>query len=156
MYHYEDGGLKNVWLVNGFTIKKTPYGKAVDIENAPGLTRAICLALAGKIGRLSGAEFRYLRLHLRLSQKSLAQCFGNSEQAVALWEKTSKVPLWADKHIRILWKAQEAGNETVKNVVERINLIDQLVNQKIVVEAMGRGPARRGWKGRVEDQPLAA
>ena len=151
MYHYEDGGLKNVWLVNGFTTKKTPYGKAVAIDNVPGLTRAICVALAGKIGRLSGAESRYLRLHLRLSQKLLAQCFGNTEQAVALWEKTGRVPLWADKHVRILWKAQEAGNETVKNVVERINLIDQRVNQKIVVEE-----TKRGWKGRVEDEPLAA
>ena len=151
MYHYEDGGLKNVWLVNGFTIKKTSYGKAVSIEDVPGLTHAICAALAGKIGRLSGAEFRYLRLHLRLSQKLLAQCFGNTEQAVALWEKTGRVPLWADKYIRILWKAQEAGNETVKSVVERINLIDQLVNQKIVVEE-----TKRGWKGRVEDEPVAA
>lgn len=93
MYHYEDGGLKNVWLVNGFTIKKTPYGKAVSIEDVPGLTHAICAALAGKIGRLSGAEFRYLRLHLRLSQKSLAQCFGNTEQAVALWGKNRACPI---------------------------------------------------------------
>ena len=38
------------------------------------------------------------------------------------------------KHVRIRWKAQEAGNETGKNVVDRINLIDQLVSQKIVVE----------------------
>ncbi len=151
MQRFEDAGLKNVWLANGFATRKTLYGNAVTVNNVPGLTHAICAALAGKIGRLSGAEFRYLRLHLRLSQKSLAQCFGNTEQAVALWEKTSRVPLWTDKHIRILWKAQEASNETVKNVVERINLIDQLVNQKIVVEA-----TRRGWKGRVEDEPVAA
>ena len=143
MKKFEDAGLENVWLANGFTTKKTLYGKAVATENVPSLTRAICLALAGKIGRLSGAEFRYLWLHLRLSQKSLAQCFGNTEQAVALWEKTGRVPLWADKHVRILWKAQEAGNETVKNVVERINLIDQLINQKIVVEATSRSQHRR-------------
>jgi DNA-binding transcriptional regulator YiaG len=151
MKKLEDAGLENVWLANGFAIKETTYGTAEIINNVPGLTRAICLALAGKSGRLSGAEFRYLRLHLRLSQKSLAQCFGTTEQAVALWEKTGRVPLWADKHIRVLWKVQEAGDETVKKVVERINLIDQLVNQKIVVEE-----TRRGWKGRVEDEPVAA
>ena len=128
MQKFEDAGLQNVWLANGFATKETPYGRAVAVNDVPGLTRAICAALSGKIGRLSGAEFRYLRLHLRLSQKSLAQCFGNTEQAVALWEKTGRVPLWADKHLRILWKAQEAGNETVKKVVERINLIDQLIN----------------------------
>jgi hypothetical protein len=27
MYHYTDGGLRNVWLVNGYEIKKTPYGE---------------------------------------------------------------------------------------------------------------------------------
>ena len=151
MYHYEDGGLRNVWLVNGFTVKKTPYGKAVAIEDVPGLTRAICVALVGKVGRLSGAEFRYLRVHLRLSQKSLAKCFGNTEQAVALWEKTGRVPLWADKLVRILWKSQDDGNETVRKVVERTNLIERLVEQKIVVEE-----TRRGWRGRVEDEPVAA
>ena len=151
MKSFDDAGLQNVWLANGFVTKETAYGSVEIINDVSGLTRVVCLALAGKIGRLSGAEFRYLRLHLRLSQKSLAQCFGNTEQAIALWEKTGRVPLWADKHLRILWEAQEAGNETVKNVVDRINLIDQLVNQKIVVEE-----TKRGWKGRVEDKPIAA
>ena len=151
MKKFDDAGLQNVWLANGFSTKDTLYGIVEITNDVPGLTRAICHALAGKIGRLSGAEFRYLRLHLRLSQKSLAQCFGNTEQAIALWEKTGRVPLWANKHLRILWEAQEAGNETVKNVVDRINLIDQLVNQKIVVEE-----TKRGWKGRVEDEPIAA
>ena len=151
MKKFDDAGLQNVWLANGFSTKDTAYGSVEIINDVPGLTRAICLALAGKIGRLSGAEFRYLRLHLRLSQKSLAQCFGNTEQAIALWGKTGRVPLSTDKHARILWQAQEAGNESVKNVVDRINLIDQLVNQKIVVEE-----TKRGWKGRVEDEPIAA
>ena len=151
MKTFDDAGLQNVWLANGFVTKDTGYGSVEIINDVPGLTLAVCLALAGKIGRLSGAEFRYLRLHLRLSQKSLAQCFSNTEQAIALWEKTGRVPLWADKHVRILWKAQEAGNESVKNVVDRINLIDQLVNQKIVVQE-----TKRGWKGRVEDELIAA
>ena len=87
MKKFDDAGLQNVWLANGFSTKDTLYGIVEITNDVPGLTRAICLALAGKIGRLSGAEFRYLRLHLRLSQKSLAQCFGNTDQAIALWEK---------------------------------------------------------------------
>ena len=150
MKNFDDAGSQNVWLANGFVTKDTAYESVEIINDVSGLTRVVCLALADKIGRLSGAEFRYLRLHLRLSQKSLAQCFGNTEQAVALREKTGRVPLSADKHVRILWKAQEAGNEAVKNVVDRINLINQLVNQKIVVEE-----TKRGWKGRVEDEPVS-
>ena len=99
-----------------------------------------------KIGRLNGAELRYLRLHLRLSQKALAKLLGNTEQSVANWEKRGRVPLWADKHIRILWQAAEEGNETVKHVVARLNDVERLLNQRIVVEETGRG-----WRSRVEN-----
>ncbi len=29
MYRYTDGGLRNVWLANGYLVKETPYGEAV-------------------------------------------------------------------------------------------------------------------------------
>lgn len=32
MFHYTDGGLRNVWLVNGYEIKETPYGQAVAAD----------------------------------------------------------------------------------------------------------------------------
>ncbi len=146
LYRFSDAGLKNVWLMNGYTIKRTRYGDAVVIQDVAGLTRVICRALVRKIGRLNGAEFRYLRLHLRLSQKALAKLLGNTEQSVANWEKRGRVPLWADKHIRILWQAAEEGNETVKHVVARLNDVERLLNQRIVVEE-----TRRGWRSRVEN-----
>ena len=144
-YRFDDAGLKNVWLANGFTFKRTAYGNAVAIEDIEGLTRVVCRALTRKLGRLDGAEFRYLRLHLRLSQKSLSKLFGNSEQSVANWEKRGRVPLWADKHIRLLWEAAEDGDETVKRVVDRINVVERLVNERIMVEE-----TRRGWRSRTE------
>jgi putative transcriptional regulator len=150
LYRFNDAGLKNVWLLNGYTIKRTRYGDAVAIQDVEGLTRVICKALVRKIGRLNGAEFRYLRLHLRLSQKALAKLLGNTEQSVANWEKRGRVPLWADKHIRILWQAAQEGNETVKRVVDRLNDVERLVNQRIVVEE-----TRRGWRSRVCDDVRA-
>ncbi|MEO6022277.1 MAG: hypothetical protein ABIP64_04020 [Burkholderiales bacterium] len=146
MYEFKDAGLKDVWLANGYVIKKTPYGEAVAIEDVPGLTRVICAALVKKPGRLTGAEFRYLRLHLRLSQKSLAKLFGNTEQAVALWEKNDRVPLWADKLLRLLWSEKENGNETIKRVMDRLDVIERLVSSRIVVSE-----TKRGWKSRVEE-----
>lgn len=115
------------------------------IQDVEGLTRVICRALARKVGRLNGAEFRYLRLHLRLSQKALARLLGNTEQSVANWEKRGHVPLWADKHMRILWQAAQEGNETVKRVVARLNDVERLLNQRIVVEETARG-----WRSRTE------
>ena len=29
MYHYTDGGLRNVWLVNGYEVRQTPFGEGV-------------------------------------------------------------------------------------------------------------------------------
>jgi hypothetical protein len=83
----------------------------------------------------------------RLSARHSRTCsrhgksFGNSEQSIAIWEKTSKVPLWADKHIRVLWTAAHAANTPVKALVERLNTVERLINQKIVLH-----DTRRGWR----------
>lgn len=151
MYKYDDAGLRNVWLANGYTVRKTRYGKAVAIENVEGLTRAICRALASKPGQLTGAEFRYLRLHLGLSQKALGKAFGNTEQAIALWEKKGRIPLWADKHLRLLVIAKEDGNEPLGRALERLDIVERLVSSRLVVEE-----TRRGWKTRFEDEEKTA
>src|SRR6266581_2908061 len=104
MYHYTDGGLRNVWLKNGYVEKDTPYGKAVSFHDLDGLTKAICMALSSKPGKVTGAEFRYIRSGLLLSQKSLGQLLGCTEQAVAKWEKTGKVPKTADYVVRMIYK----------------------------------------------------
>ena len=149
MYKFTDGELHNVWLANGFAIKKTAYGNAVAIEDVPGLTRAICAALTKKPGRLTGAEFRYLRLHLRLSQKALGQLFGNTEQAVAIWEKKGKIPLLADKHLRLIWAEHDDGNEAIKRVMDRLKIVEQVTQSKIILKETSLG-----WKSRIE--PVAA
>ena len=77
LFHYTDGGLKNVWLANGFEIQESAYGKTVAFKDVDGLSTAICDALAKKDTRLTSSEFRYLRLALGLSQTSLAGLMGN-------------------------------------------------------------------------------
>ena len=145
MRKFSDGGLRKVWLANGFAVKRTPYGEAVAIEDVPGLTRAICAALTKKPGRLTGAEFRYLRLHLRLSQKALGQLFGNTEQAVAIWEKKGKILLLADKHLRLIWVEHNNGNEAIKRVMDRLNIVERVTQSRIVLRE-----TRAGWKSEVE------
>jgi hypothetical protein len=53
MYHYTESGLRNVWLENGVTRRKTAYGVATSIQDVDGLhkvsversrSRAISLA----------------------------------------------------------------------------------------------------------------
>jgi hypothetical protein len=71
MYQYTDGNLSNFWLANGYERSETPYGMAITIPNLPGLSRAICKALIRKNSKLTGAEFRYLRQAMLMSQASL-------------------------------------------------------------------------------------
>jgi DNA-binding transcriptional regulator YiaG len=140
MYHYTDGGLRNVWLVNGYEIRKTPYGNGVAFHNLDGLTQSICTALTRKAAPLTGAEFRYIRsAGMLLSQSALGKLMGIDGQSVARWEKTSKVPRWADKLVRLLYVAQAEGNEPIARAVERIRTVERLVKQKILVkESRGR------------------
>ncbi len=148
MYHYTDGGLRNVWLANGYVIKKTPFGEGVAFHNLDGLTESICISLTKKAGVLTGSEFRYIRsAGMLLSQPALGNLMGIDGQSVARWEKTSKVPRWADKLVRLLYTAQAEGNEPISKAVERIKTVERLVKQRIVVKE-----SRGQWKPSLQDE----
>ena len=151
MYHYTAGGLRNVWLVNGYEIKQTPYGEGVIFHNLDGLTRSICIALTRKSSPLTGVEFRYIRsAGMLLSQPALGGLMGIDGQSVARWEKTSKLPRWADKLIRLLYTAQAQGEEPIAKAVERIKTVERLVKQKIVVKE-----TRGQWRPSLLDEAVA-
>lgn len=133
MYHFTDGGLRNVWLTNGFVERKTAYGKAISFHDLDGLINAICLALAKKPGKLTGAEFRYIRSALLLSQKSFGKMVGYTEQAVAKWEKSGKVPKAIDLIIRMIYVNKNNGNAEVRAMVDMLNIMDKISNTKIVI-----------------------
>lgn len=135
MHHFTDGGLRNVWLRNGYVEKETPYGKAVSYHDLDGLIRAICHAIAHKPGKLTGAEFRYLRSALLLSQKSLGKLLGCTEQSIAKWEKQGRIPKAEDFLIRLLYIQKHNGDEKLAAAVETLNAIDRVSNTKIIVSA---------------------
>ena len=148
MYHYTDGGLRNVWLANGYEIKQTPYGEGVSFHNLDGLTTSICIALTKKAGVLTGIEFRYIRsAGMLLSQPALGKLMGIDGQSVARWEKTGKVPKWADKLVRLLYLAQAQGNESISAAVDRVKTVERLIKQKIVVKE-----SRGQWKPSLQDE----
>jgi putative transcriptional regulator len=140
MFHYTDGGLRNVWLANGYTERATPYGPGVSIHDVAGLTRAICGAFAKKPGALTGTELRYLRsAGMLLSQQALGKLMGADGQSVARWEKSGRVPKWADKLVRLLYLAHADGDVPIRRAMERIRVVERLTGQRLVVkEARGR------------------
>jgi len=148
VYRYTDGGLRNIWLANGYERVETPYGKALTIQDLPGLTRAICKALIRKNSKLTGAEFRNLRQAMLMSQASLGRTLGRTDQAIAGWEKNSKVPKFADQMLRVVYAAHADGNEQVKNIIHGMNDVERTINFVMTETKMG-------WQSKVSEGELS-
>ena len=145
MYHYKECGLDNVWLENGFVAKATPYGKAVAIDDAVELHKLLTLDLTMKKGRITGKELRFMRVVLSMSQEGLGKCVGATEQSVSLWERTGKVPQSTDSIVRMLASEKLNGNSKVSDVIERINTVERICNQRIVAREK-----KHKWTSKVE------
>lgn len=141
MYHYTECGLDNVWLENGYREKDTPYGKAIAISDTDGLHTLLANELLQKPGRLTGKEFRFLRLRLGLSQAAVAKAQGVTEQNVSLWERHGKVPKANDQLIRVMLLLHDANDKMLRKAFDRMMTVERLVNQRIVAHA-----TQKGWK----------
>lgn len=140
MYRYTECGLRNVWLVNGYREETTPYGRAVAIENVDGLHRAIGRTIVRRPGRMTGAEFRFLRKELELSQEVLARYLGSDVQALARWEKgRARVPGPADRFLRGLYREHADGNAEIRKLVERLAEADAPDAGRLEFSLKGRG-----------------
>ena len=140
MYHYQECGLEDIWLSNGYSIEDSPYGQAVIIDNLEGLHEALAHLIVNEVPNLSGTEFRFLREFLNLSQKKIGGMFGCEDQTVALWEKEDRVPKMAADYIRFLVTDQIRGSVHVTSLLEKINEID-------VAEARVKRCLREGATG---------
>ena len=141
MLHYTSCGLRNVWLQNGYHERRTAYGRATAIEDVEGLHRAIGLALAREKPALSGAEFRFLRKELDLSQARLARYIGVSEQALSKWERQGRVPRYADRILRALFREYVEGNAHIQELVDRLAEMDRGERARFTF-----GRTEQGWQ----------
>jgi len=139
-YHYTESGLRNIWLASGYDFVETRYGRGIAIHDVPGLHALIGKLLARK-HRLTGAELRFLRKEMGLSQRALGELLGTSDQAVAKWEKTSRVPKTADRMARLIYLEHMDGNAPIRATIEHINDTDNTVTERIVAEE-----SATGWK----------
>ena len=107
MLKYDDCGLRNIWLVNGYRYEEIEgHGKCLEIDNINGLHRAIAHHLVIYRKRLAGAEIRFLRVEMGMSQKRLADCLGMDEQTISLWERSKRRPtVAAERMLRLLYPA---------------------------------------------------
>ncbi|KQT96956.1 helix-turn-helix domain-containing protein [Rhizobium sp. Leaf453] len=145
-YHYQESGLDNVWLENGYTIHHTPYGDGVSIQDTAGLHRAIGEWLIERPMPLNGAELRFVRLEMELTQRDLAGILGAEEQSVRRWEKQRDKALSgpADRLLRALYSEYLSGDGSVRRMVDRLASLDQVdrVNVRFCETERGWAPQK--------------
>jgi DNA-binding transcriptional regulator YiaG len=127
VHHYIDCGLDNVYLQGGFQEIRSPYGNGVAIHDLDGLHRCIAQCLVVKPGPLNGAEFRFLRTELDLSQSTMGELCGRKERIVRDWEtKNGIVGEPANTIIRIVYKERYDPTATFEGLSKQIRRLQAL------------------------------
>jgi len=131
-YHYTECGLDNIYLVNGFRFIETPRGKSVSINDVDGLHKAIGLCLVKSQKDFSGEEVCFLRHEMLMSQRTLANLLGISEQAIRRWENgQTQIPKPSESLLRLLY--QEHVNDQsgrIASTLRRIANLEEKINDE--------------------------
>jgi putative transcriptional regulator len=142
MFQYKGCGLDNVYLANGYERRKTNSGvEVLHIQNLEGLHRTIALTLAVNPLEIGGAEFRFLRKELDMSQRVIAGVLGVQEQTVSLWERGDQpVPQYAMVLISAMTREYLSGQPAIKSVIDRVCAVDRAIQRtKLLVERTDQG-----------------
>jgi DNA-binding transcriptional regulator YiaG len=126
-HHYKESGLDNVYLENGYKAIETPYGTGMAVQNTDGLHKAIGLWLVAQPIPLNGAELRFLRIEMELTQRDLAGILGAKEQTLRIWERGrgKPIPGPADRLLRAIYSEFVTGDGSVRRLVDRLAHLDQ-------------------------------
>lgn len=143
-FHYTECGLPNIFLVNGFNFIETARGVAVSIKDVEGLHQAIGHFLVTNKRDLTGKELRFLRHEMLMSQSTLANLLGMSEQAVRRWESNKvTIPKPSESLLRLLYREHiHNQNGKISTILKKIaNLEEKLNDQDLLFE-----DTLKGWK----------
>lgn len=143
-YHYTECGLSDVYLLCGYERVQTDEGPAVVIQNMDGLHRAIGDEIARNKKALDGADIRFLRKEMGLTQAELADLMGTTDQSVARWEKDENVaPGPAGLLLRLIYIAWRGGKIDPRKLAEQLREKDAPRKSRITLEAK-----RNRWHAR--------
>lgn len=123
MYHYTECGLPYIYLADGYTLEGGPFGETVSIAEVDNLHRAIARWVVENVPALSGRELRFLRLEMGLTQGSLADLLGVTEQTVSLAERNPEktLPGYSDRLLRIEAEAWLDATQPVSDTLRRVH-----------------------------------
>lgn len=135
-YRYTACGLDDVYLLSGYEVEETPYGKGVSIKNADSLHRAIGIFLVNNKKLLSGKQIRFLRHQMDFTQSELARLLATSAQQVARYEKGEcAIPGPADRILRLLYTEHVKCRFRVHDLLTVLDELDEGIGtNKMVFE----------------------
>ena len=132
LYHYVECGLDDVWLMNGFERHDSPRGQSISIKDIDALHQAIGEHLSWNKRDLTGAEIRFLRQEMLMSQAVLAGLLDVKELTVHRWETgKNSAPKTAESLIRFLYLEQiksRAGK--IRASLRRIADLEEGIDRK--------------------------
>lgn len=118
------GGLE-VYLLDGVHIEGSGDDETVAYDDLDGLTAALGRAIAMRNSDMRGAEARYLRKRLDMSQADLGALGGKTDQVAAKWEKEQlPVPKAEANLLRLCW-LQRFSPTDVSRRIERLAVARQ-------------------------------
>lgn len=143
-YQYRECGLDNVWLDGGFEESESPYGRTITIQDVDGLHKCIADCLVNKPGPLIGAEFKFLRTELDLSQSTMAGLCGRQERTIREWEsREGAVDDNGDQLIRFVYMQRFNASAKYEEVSRQIRHLQALDKQ--LFELKLRIKNQHGW-----------
>lgn len=126
-FHYTACGLDNIYLTSGYQLREVAGETYVSVRDVEDLHQAIALALVCKRKILAGAEIRFIRKYLDLTQRGLSELLVVSDQMVARYEKGQTVLTGpADGILRLLVADHAKGKVHIREELKRIRAFDDV------------------------------
>ncbi|MCY4211491.1 MAG: helix-turn-helix transcriptional regulator [Gammaproteobacteria bacterium] len=85
MYHYTESGLPDVWI-EGLRVRDDAGEPTILIPNINNLHKLIAFRIVISDGALTGAELRYLRTEMGMTQAELGELVHRERLTVSRWE----------------------------------------------------------------------
>lgn len=99
---YRGCGLDNIYLCNGYEKETVDGEEFIHVKDVEDLHKAIASHLVQNRKALAGAEIKFIRRVMNLTQSELARRIGATSQTVARWEKEqTEMPGAADLMLRV-------------------------------------------------------
>ncbi|MCK1578576.1 helix-turn-helix transcriptional regulator [Bradyrhizobium sp. 168] len=139
-YHYMECGLDNV-MIEGMVPCKDDEGDDVcTIPNVLGLHKVIAESIVERGSGMTGAELRFIRTEMGMTQAELAKVVHHDPQSIGRWERNEfAIDQTAEALIRLLAIEQlelKIDGETVSQLSEKC--VPSAASKQIVID--GRDP----------------